>query len=128
MEADDERRGRDGPDTVGAFAHVEARPHSHPHLLRVRSHDTKERSVVGVEAGVFRLGMFSAAAAFVAIWASRPCAERYQYAITIINRSSSHSREMFDAPRTRVIGGPVTERATGPRMNQYGIEGKPVGL
>ena len=56
MEADDERRGGDGPDPVGAFRHVEAGPDSHPHLLRVRSDDPEERSVVRVEAGVFRLG------------------------------------------------------------------------
>ena len=56
MEADDERRGRDGPDTVRAFGHIEARPHPHPHLLRVRRHDTEERATVGVEAGVFRFG------------------------------------------------------------------------
>src|SRR5207249_2546477 len=52
----DERGGRDRPDPVGTLGHVEARTDADPDLLRVGSHDTEERSVIGVEARVFRFG------------------------------------------------------------------------
>src|SRR5206468_7953961 len=56
MKADDQGRGGDAPDAIGPSGHVETGTDSQPYLLRARSHDTEKRSVIGVDAGIFRLG------------------------------------------------------------------------
>ena len=52
MEADDLRRGRDVPQPVGPFAHVEACTNANSHLLRIRRSDAKHHAVVGKDAGI----------------------------------------------------------------------------
>jgi len=51
-----QRRRRHGPQAVGAFRHLEALPHPHADLLRIRGRHTKHDASIRVDAGKRRPG------------------------------------------------------------------------